>query len=80
MTDASGEEKGLPGTIAILIVRYGGHWLISEAAGGGYYAVRRHSLSEEFLGGNDLSNVMCAATLGEMARRLAAERKRESRP
>ncbi|MER5624565.1 hypothetical protein ABT061_26390 [Streptosporangium sp. NPDC002544] len=78
MSGASDEEKG-PGTIAVLIVRYGRHWLVSEAAGGGYYAVRRHSLSEEFLGRNDLSNVICAATLGEMARRLAAERKRENR-
>ncbi|MEU0484100.1 hypothetical protein ABZ260_33575 [Streptosporangium sp. NPDC006013] len=75
MSGAPDEEKG-PGTIAVLIVRYGRHWLISEAAGGGYYAVRRHSLSEE--GG--LSNVMCASTLGEMARRLAAERERENRP
>ncbi|MGW0588822.1 hypothetical protein [Streptosporangium sp. NPDC002607] len=62
-----------------LIVRYGRHWLISEPAGGGYYAVRRHSLSEEFLGRNDLPNVICTAPLGEMARRLETERKRENR-
>ncbi|WP_344916006.1 hypothetical protein [Streptosporangium oxazolinicum] len=69
-----------PGTIAILIARYGRHWLISEAMGGGYYAVRRHSLSKEFLDRRNLSNVMCAGTLGEMSRRLAAEREREDRP
>ncbi|WP_030919252.1 hypothetical protein [Streptosporangium amethystogenes] len=68
-----------PGEIAILIARYDRNWLISEAAGGGYYAVRRHSLSEGFLGRNDLSNMICVPTLGEMARRLAAERKRENR-
>ncbi|MEV4747250.1 hypothetical protein AB0K21_12835 [Streptosporangium sp. NPDC049248] len=71
MTDAPA-----PGEMAVLIARCGRQWLISEAAGGGYYAVRRHGLSEE--GG--LSNVMCTATLGEMARRLAAERRRENRP
>ncbi|MGW0588816.1 hypothetical protein [Streptosporangium sp. NPDC002607] len=64
-----------PGEMAILIARYGRQWLISEAAGGGYYAVRRHGLSEE----SGLSNVMCTTTLGEMARRLAAERRRENR-
>lgn len=69
---------GAPGEIAILIARYGRNWLISEAAGGGYYAVRRHSLSEDFLNRNNLSNVICAPTLGEMARRLAAEGKREN--
>ncbi|MEU4534175.1 hypothetical protein AB0G15_04825 [Streptosporangium sp. NPDC023825] len=68
-----------PGTIAILIARYGRHWLISEAVGGGYYAVRRHSLSEEVLERRSLSNVMCAGTLGEMARRLAVENEREGR-
>ncbi|WP_440097944.1 hypothetical protein [Streptosporangium sp. H16] len=77
MTGAPDDAK--PGTIAILIARYGRHWLISEAAGGGYYAVRRHSLSEEVLGRRNLSNVMCAVTLGEMARRLAAENEREGR-
>ncbi|WP_433377458.1 hypothetical protein [Streptosporangium sp. CA-115845] len=65
MTDAPA-----PGEVAILIARYGRRWLISEAAGGGYYAVRRHGLS----------NVMCTTTLGEMARRLAAERERGNRP
>ncbi|MEU8199644.1 hypothetical protein [Streptosporangium sp. NPDC049046] len=66
---------GGPGEIAILVARYGRHWLISEAAEGGYHAVRRHGLSEE----SGLSNVLCAATLGEMARRLAAENEREIR-
>ncbi|MER6830155.1 hypothetical protein ABT352_29505 [Streptosporangium sp. NPDC000563] len=66
---------GGPGEIAILVARYGRYWLISEAAEGGYHAVRRHSLSEE----SGLSNVLCAATLGEMARRLAAENERENR-
>ncbi|MGJ6963174.1 hypothetical protein ACSDR0_14805 [Streptosporangium sp. G11] len=78
MTGTPGDAK--PGTIAILIARYGRHWLISEAMGGGYYAVRRHSLTEEVLDRRNLSNVMCAGTLGEMARRLAAERERENRP
>ncbi|MEU8379905.1 hypothetical protein [Streptosporangium sp. NPDC048865] len=78
MTGVPGDPT--PGTIAILIARYGRHWLISEAVGGGYYAVRRHSLSEEVLDKRKLSNVMCAGTLGEMARRLAAERERENRP
>lgn|GEM_PF-6865637 len=66
---------GGPGEIAILVARYGRHWLISEAAEGGCHAVRRRSLSEE----GDLSNVLCAATLGEMARRLAAENEHENR-
>ncbi|MET8046828.1 hypothetical protein ABZU75_04440 [Streptosporangium sp. NPDC005286] len=61
--------------MAILTVRYGRQWLIPEAAGGGYCAVRR-GLSEE----NGLPNAMRATTLGEMARRLAVERKRENRP
>ncbi|GAA0834345.1 hypothetical protein ACFQVD_16325 [Streptosporangium amethystogenes subsp. fukuiense] len=69
---------GGPGEIAILVARYGRDWLISETAGG-YRAIRRHTLSEELLGGDDLLNVMCTETLGEMARRLAAERKRGNR-
>ncbi|WP_440064923.1 hypothetical protein [Streptosporangium sp. OZ121] len=77
MTGTPDDPK--PGTIAILVARYGRHWLISEAAGGGYYAVRRHSLSEEVLDRRNLSNVMCAVTLGGMARRLAAENEREGR-
>ncbi|WP_329424371.1 hypothetical protein OG339_28630 [Streptosporangium sp. NBC_01495] len=77
MTGTPDDAK--PGTIAILIARYGRHWLISEAMGGGYYAVRRQSLSEEVLDRRNLSNVMCTGTLGEMARRLAAENEREGR-
>ncbi|GAA2847426.1 hypothetical protein GCM10010517_04490 [Streptosporangium fragile] len=82
MTGARGDGEGAPGpgTIAVLITRYGRHWLVSEAVGGGYYAVRRNGLSEEILRRRGLSNVLCAAVPGEMARLLAAERERENRP
>ena len=59
-------------TIGDLKATYGNYWLISEAVGGGWYAVRKHGLARGLLR-RGLSNVHCAATLGELAARLTAE-------
>jgi hypothetical protein len=65
-------------TIAELKAQYGTHWLVSDAVGGGWYAVRRHGLAPDLLK-RGLSNVHCAATIDELAARLTAEMKQEER-
>ncbi|GGK80331.1 hypothetical protein Sme01_45340 [Sphaerisporangium melleum] len=65
-------------TIHELKERYGKHWLVSDAVGGGWYAVRRHGVSRSLLQ-RGLSNVRCAATLEELAAHLAAETQLEER-
>ncbi|MEO3813341.1 hypothetical protein ABGB17_30455 [Sphaerisporangium sp. B11E5] len=59
-------------TIAELNAKYSRRWLVSDAVGGGWYAVRRQGLSALLLR-HGLSNVRCAATLEELAAHLAAE-------
>ncbi|WP_344932824.1 hypothetical protein [Sphaerisporangium flaviroseum] len=65
-------------TLAELRAKYGRNWLVSDAVGGGWYAVRRHSLSREVLE-RGLSNVRCAATLAALAAGLTAETELEER-
>ncbi|MET8158881.1 hypothetical protein ABZT47_21120 [Sphaerisporangium sp. NPDC005289] len=65
-------------TINELKDRYSKHWLVSDAVGGGWYAVRRHGVSRGLLS-RGLSNVRCAATLDELAAYLAAEVQLEER-
>ncbi|MEV7968687.1 hypothetical protein AB0O34_22275 [Sphaerisporangium sp. NPDC088356] len=65
-------------TITELNSAYGKHWLISEAMGGGWYAVRRHSLSTRALE-RGLSNVRCGNTLEELGRYLSSETHLEQR-
>jgi hypothetical protein len=64
-------------TIAELNAKYSRRWLVSDAVGGGWYAVRRQGLSTVLLH-QGLSNVRCAATLEELAAHLAAEAKLEA--
>ncbi|MFI7706292.1 hypothetical protein [Nonomuraea sp. NPDC049480] len=56
---------------------YGRQWIISDAVGGGWYAVRRALLSEQ---GKErgLSNVRCGRTPEELAHHLAEERRLEA--
>ncbi|WP_424536706.1 hypothetical protein ACOZ38_43755 [Sphaerisporangium viridialbum] len=68
----------MPVTLAELRVKYGRHWLVSDAVGGGWYAVRRHGISRELLQ-RGLCNVRCAATLDGLAARMAAETQLEDR-
>ncbi|MCW2880794.1 MAG: hypothetical protein JWQ95_4894 [Sphaerisporangium sp.] len=68
----------MPVTIVELKARYGRHWLVSDAVGGGWYAVRRHGVSRDLLQ-RGLSNVRCAATLDELAGHLTAEVQTEKR-
>ncbi|MFC6081138.1 hypothetical protein [Sphaerisporangium aureirubrum] len=64
-------------TIAELNAKYSRRWLVSDAVGGGWYAVRRQGLSSLLLR-HGLSNVRCAATLEELAGHLAAEARLEA--
>lgn len=57
---------------------YGRRWIISPGMGGGWYAVRRSSLSDQSLK-RGLSNVRGGATLEELARHLAEETRLEER-
>jgi hypothetical protein len=59
-------------TIAELTRRYGRHWKISEGTAGGYYALRRHGLSESARHAG-LSTVRAGATLTELATNLEEE-------
>ncbi|MFC4533777.1 hypothetical protein [Sphaerisporangium dianthi] len=65
-------------TINELKDKYSSKWLVSDAVGGGWYAVRRHGVSRNLLR-RGLSNVRCAATLNELAAHLAAEVQLEER-
>ncbi|MER5645985.1 hypothetical protein [Streptosporangium sp. NPDC002524] len=65
--------------MAELTKLYGHTWTISEAAGGGWYAVRRADMSVYGLE-HGLSNIRCGATLAELARRLDTETRLENRP
>ncbi|MEV0233614.1 hypothetical protein [Nonomuraea sp. NPDC050786] len=56
---------------------YGREWAISDAVGGGWYAVRRVLLPDRCNEGG-LSNVRCGRTLEELARNLAEERRFEA--
>ncbi|GII77500.1 hypothetical protein Sru01_24820 [Sphaerisporangium rufum] len=73
-----GAGEPMPASITHLRETYGKHWLVSDAVGGGWYAVRRHGVSRALLQ-RGLSNVRCAATLDELAGHLAAESLLESR-
>ncbi|WP_203984359.1 hypothetical protein [Sphaerisporangium rufum] len=55
-----------------MIIKYGRRWDISDSAGGGWMAVRRHGVSGRALD-RGLSNIRCAATLEQLAGYLAAE-------
>ncbi len=68
----------MPVTIAELKARYSKEWLISDAVGGGWYAVRRHGLSRDVVQ-RGLSNVYCGASLEELATHLASETQLETR-
>ncbi|MGI5283033.1 hypothetical protein ACQEVF_06835 [Nonomuraea polychroma] len=56
---------------------YGRQWIISDAVGGGWYAVRRAFLSDQSRE-RGLSNVRCGRTLEELAHNLAEERSLEA--
>lgn len=56
---------------------FGKWWKIEEACGG-WYAVRRHSVSEVNIG-RGMSNVRCGQTLAELAGHLAEEKRTETR-
>jgi hypothetical protein len=77
MAVARGEDG--PVTLAGLEAAYGRHWVITDSAGGGWIAVRRHGASPGALA-RGLSNVRCAATLAELAGHLAGETEMERRP
>ncbi|MBB6476792.1 hypothetical protein [Sphaerisporangium rubeum] len=66
-----------PITITELNAKYSRRWLVSDAVGGGWYAVRRQGLSPALLR-HGLSNVRCAATLEELATHLATESQLEA--
>ncbi|WP_248959786.1 hypothetical protein [Sphaerisporangium perillae] len=68
----------MPVTIDELKAKYSRNWLVSDAVGGGWYAVRRHGVSRSLVQ-RGLSNVRCAATLDELAAHLAAEAHLEER-
>lgn len=66
-------------SVAELVMLHGRTWSISEAVGGGWYAVRRVVLSSYGLE-HGLSNVRCGASLAELARNLEAEARLERQP
>ncbi|WP_433246247.1 hypothetical protein ACQPYK_44885 [Streptosporangium sp. CA-135522] len=63
-------------TLAELRTRHGRTWTISDAVGGGWYAVRRVVVSAHG-SAHGLSDVRCGATLTELARNLEAETRLE---
>ncbi|MDH2429243.1 hypothetical protein [Sphaerisporangium sp. TRM90804] len=64
-------------TLAELTAKYGRRWQVSDAVGGGWYAVRRNGLSPGLIQ-RGLSNVRCAATLEELAGHLMSEAQLEA--
>lgn len=71
MSTESSQGNGVV-TLAELKTRHGRTWVVSDAIGGGWYAVRRVAVSTH---GRErgLSDVRCGATLVELARNLEAE-------
>ncbi|MBG0814344.1 hypothetical protein [Planomonospora sp. ID82291] len=59
--------------------RYGQMWIISPAVVGGWYAVRRTSLSV-YAQEHGLSEIRCGTSPTELARRLEEETRLEQRP
>ncbi len=66
-------------TLSTLVAQHGKRWIISEAAGEGYYAVRRLNLGFDQLA-LGLSAVRCGKDLPELAKHLDEEKQRELRP
>jgi len=64
-------------TLDRLTNEYGRQWIISDAVGGGWYAVRRALLPDKSRE-RGLSNVRCGRTLDELAHHLAEERSLEA--
>lgn len=61
-----------------LAAKYGQRWIISQGMGGGWYAVRRNSVSQQSVL-RGLSNVRGGATTEELGRNLAEETRIEER-
>jgi hypothetical protein len=66
----------MPVTLRSLRAEYGQTWIIDEGAGGGWYAVRRVDLSDDYRQ-RGLSTVRCGRDLEELGRNLTQEARLE---
>ncbi|GLW99461.1 hypothetical protein [Microtetraspora sp. NBRC 16547] len=65
-------------TLRSLEAEYGKQWTTTDAAGGGWCAVRRTNLAPQKVA-RGLSNVRCGGDLEELARHLAEEKRGEEK-